>query len=450
MQEIIKIIEQLRQLSGNAQLEFLQENKNNLLLKEILDYTYNPDKKYGINETKLNKTLAKIITTSDIKETDCTIIDIDVWNECREFLDKLLSQKGVKDEDVIIFCKKFICHREAKSVDLLRGILLKDLRLGLNIKTLTKVWKDIYFRYSYMGARPFSMDNVKKVKMPCIGQLKADGLFANAIVDPINKKVEYRSRQGKEIFIYGSLEEDLLKIKANSKFVIHGELLCINRETNKPLPREVSNGIIRRDNKTQDELDSIVLLCWDFVPYDNFVEGIWEVPYENRLGMLYQMSEMAGERLRVIDTYTINDVDGAMKLFNDLYSKGEEGIILKENDIIWKDGKPKGCVKIKAELECDLRAIGFEEGSGAYSGMCGTIICVSEDNKLKVGLKPRTPESSSEVWSNQDKYLNQILTVKYNARIKRKDEEIESLFLPVFMEWRIGDKDVADKIEDIK
>lgn len=449
MKQIIEIVEKLRELSGNAQLEYLQENKDNLLLKEVLDYTYNPDKKYGINEAKLDKGLQSLIRTPDITELDINVINANIWNDFKKSLDEFSSQKGIKEADVARLCGRFFNYIEPKSNDLLRGILLKDLRLGLNIKTLTKVWKDIYFRYSYMGARPFSMDNVKKVKMPCIAQLKADGLFCNAIVDPINNKVEYRSRQGKDINIYGSLENDLLKIKANDKFVIHGELLCLDNE-NKPLPREVSNGIIRRDNKTQEELDSIVLLCWDFVPYNNFVDGIWEVPYENRLGMLYQMSEMAGDRLRVIDTYTVNDIDGAMKLFNDLYSKGEEGIIIKENDIIWKDGKPKGQVKIKAELECDLRAIGFEEGSGAYSGMCGTIICVSEDKKLKVGVKPRTPESAKEVFDNQDKYLNQILTVKYNARIKRKDEEIESLFLPVFMEWRIGDKDVADKLGDIK
>lgn len=82
--------------------------------------------------------------------------------------------------------------------------------------------------------------------------------------------------------------------------------------------------------------------------------------------------------------------------------------------------------------------------------MCGTIVCVSEDNKLQVGVKPRTPEQAQEIWNNQDKYINQILAVKYNAKIKRKDSEIESLFLPVFIEWRIGDKNNADNLKDIK
>ena len=449
MKQVLEIIEKLRELSGNEQLEFLKQNSDNKLLREVLEYTYNPDKMYKINEAKLLKAFQGPFLKTDLKDGVLCEMDINIWDRYKKCLDELILKKGVKDSDISSLVREIFLPLCSNSLDLAKGILLKDLRLGLNIKTLNKVWKDFYFRYPYMGAKTFSMDNLKKVKMPCIGQLKADGLFCNAIVDPINQTVEYRSRQGKPLNIQGSLEESLLKIRANQKFVITGELLCLDKN-NKPLPREISNGIIRRDNKTQDELDSIVLLCWDFVPYDNFVEGIWEVPYENRLGTLFRMTEMAGDRVRVIDTFSVNDIDGAMKLFNDLYSKGEEGIIVKENDLIWKDGKPKGCVKIKNESECDLQAVGFEEGSGAYTGMCGTINCVSADKQLVVGVKPRTPESAQEIWNNQDKYINQILTVKYNAKIKDKNKDTWSLFLPVFVEWRIGEKDIADKLDDIK
>ena len=52
MQELIEIINELRQYSGNAQLDCLQANKSELL-KEVLDYTYNPHKMYKIDECKL-------------------------------------------------------------------------------------------------------------------------------------------------------------------------------------------------------------------------------------------------------------------------------------------------------------------------------------------------------------------------------------------------------------
>ena len=52
MQQIIEIINELREYSGNAQLDHLQANKSDLL-KEVLDYTYNPDKMYKVDECKL-------------------------------------------------------------------------------------------------------------------------------------------------------------------------------------------------------------------------------------------------------------------------------------------------------------------------------------------------------------------------------------------------------------
>ena len=41
MQEVLEIVEELRNLSGNAQIDFLKKHKDNILLKEVLFYTYN-------------------------------------------------------------------------------------------------------------------------------------------------------------------------------------------------------------------------------------------------------------------------------------------------------------------------------------------------------------------------------------------------------------------------
>ena len=45
--DIIKTLEELRQLSGNAQLEKLAQHPE---LKEILEWTYNPFKKYYVKD----------------------------------------------------------------------------------------------------------------------------------------------------------------------------------------------------------------------------------------------------------------------------------------------------------------------------------------------------------------------------------------------------------------
>lgn len=438
MQKVVEVINNLRELSGNSAIDYLKENKDIKYLRDVLFYTYNPDYKYGIKEDKYNKIEAVdgILNLSDDKLISSFLME----------LDRLAGGKSAKDKDVLAI-KTFI--ENSKYPDLLRGILFKDLRIGMDIKTLNKVWNDFYFKYPYMGCKVFTMDNLKKIKYPALAQTKLDGLFCNAIVDPINKKVEYISRQGKPLNIIGSLDEELLQLKSSKKFVLNGEILCVDPNTNKPYPREISNGIIRRDTKTKDELNSIIIVCWDIIPYDNFVQGKFEVPYEKRFELLKHICKDC-TKVKYVNTYEIENIDSAMQLFNKLYSQGEEGIVVKNKDGIWKDGKPAWQVKVKNVSECDLRAVGFEEGSGAYSGMCGTIICESEDKLLKVGIKPRTPIQAEDVWQNQSKYLNKILTVKYNSKIKRQDSDIYSLFLPVFVEWRDLDKTTADKLGDIQ
>lgn len=449
MKEIINILETLRTLSGNSAIDYLKSHSDNLLLKEVLQMTYDPDKKYGIKEDKFNKVLAKMNALDGSKTRVLGELDISLWERYKNALNELASKKGVQESDIARLLEEYFLVISKNDYELLRGILFKDLRLGMDVKTFCKVWKDFYFRFPYMGCKVFSIDNLKKITYPAIAQTKLDGLFCNIIVDVQNQTVDYVSRQGKPLNIKGGLEDELLKLNTSEKFVLNGEVLCIDKNTNKPLPREISNGIIRRDNKTKEELDSIIIVCWDIIPYDNFVEGRWDKEYINRLMLLKQICQKCN-KVQLVNTYEVENIDNAMELFNKLYSQGEEGIVVKNKNGIWKDGKPSWQVKVKNESECDLRAIGFEEGSGAYAGMCGTIICESEDKLLQVGVKPRTPEQALDVWQSQDKYLNKILTVKYNAKIKRQDSEIYSLFLPVFVEWRDLDKTNADKLEDIK
>ena len=208
MKEIIEILDRLRKLSGNEQLDYLKSHADNVILREVLWYAYNPDLKYNISEAKLDKASAKTLTTQDIRTSDYTIIDKDVWNSYKNLLNEFANSKGVKDADISRLYGTYFTHIEQKSKELLRGVLLKDLRINMGVISFNKVWKDFYFKYPYMGARPFSEKALSKIKYPAICQTKMDGLYCNAIVDITNKSVNYVSRQGKPIAINNSLDND--------------------------------------------------------------------------------------------------------------------------------------------------------------------------------------------------------------------------------------------------
>ena len=125
MKEVIEIIEKLRTLSGNAQLDYLREHKDNQILKEVLYYTYNPDLKYNIDKAKLDKASGKVIRTANVDSRDYTVIDKDVWERYKSSLDSLAEKKGVKEADIVSLYTTYFLYCEPLSASLLKGILLK-------------------------------------------------------------------------------------------------------------------------------------------------------------------------------------------------------------------------------------------------------------------------------------------------------------------------------------
>ena len=449
MQEVIKIIEELKLVSGNEQLNLLMSHKDNELLREVLLYTYDNSKVYKISDAKLETALNEY--RRQVKLSEVIIYQNTSkasWLSFKTYLDTFSNKKGVKENEILEFVSKFYDVYKHDQLDyLFKGVLLKSLDINMGIKSFQKVWPDFCFTWPYMGCRPQNDKNLSNIKFPAYAQTKMDGAYCNVVVK-FGKKVEYVSRQGKPIAIQGSLDNILLGLYIGEDFVLNGEILVMGPD-GKVLDRSTSNGIIRRDSKTQEELDSIVYRIWDIIPYKDFITGKFDVSYERRLNALKVIAENSSDRIQVVDTYIVNSLDEAMELFEQKYSEGEEGIVLKNMSGIWKNGKGPDQVKVKSEKDCDLQMIEFTEGKGAYAGMCGTIRCISQDRKLEVSIKPRTPQIAQEIWNNTDMYLDKIVAVKYNEKIKSPDKDTWSLFLPVFIEVR-DDKSIADKFEDIK
>ena len=443
MQEVLKRISDLRQLSGNAQLSYLECVKSPLL-REVLEYTLDTGKKYKITEKKYDKATLPLFNTNLISLDMNQPLTLDLWEKFTAELDYLASVKSAKDEDVQRI--KNIIEPCAER-EFLKMVLFKDLRLGMDRKKVQKVYPDFCVTYPYMGCQPFSMDALRHIQFPAYAQTKMDGSYCNIIV---GDKVEYVSRQSKPHKMVGTLDKEFLSIDLPEKYVFTGEALVWNEERTAPLPRKIGNGILRRDVKTPDEMDRIFYTCWDCLPYKNFVEKRFDVPYTERLERLCHFFEQANSpKLKTVNTWVVNSVDEAMSKFQEQYELGEEGIVVKSFNQPWVDGKPSGQVKIKAEKSCELRMVGFQEGKGAYSGMIGNIRCISEDEQIEVYIKPRTQADAIELMNNVDKYYGKILEVKFNEVISSESKDKYSLYLPVFVEIR-DDKNIADTFEYIK
>jgi hypothetical protein len=436
----MNINEFLNGLAANASRNFkkgqLETNKDNELLREVIRLALDPFTQFYIrkipaytrdpkfNTMTLGFALGQLYSLSSREVTG---------NAAIEFLKNLLSSLDVDDAKII------------------ERIIQKDLKCGIQASTVNDIWMGLIPEYPCMLCSPFEQKLVDKIKFPAYTQLKMDGMRFNAIVK--DGVVEYRSRNGKELNLLGNLDDQFLAMANGGDYVFDGELMVMFEGDHQFADRQTGNGILNKANKgtiSQEEAKLVHATVWDVIPYVVFKDGYCDFPYSKRFSNLRKMIDnikYKGKRIWLVTSDTVNTIEEATVIFEGYLAQGLEGIILKDGSGIWEDKRAKHQIKFKGELECDLKIVGVEGGTGKYVGMLGNIICESADGIIKVNVGSGFNDLQRKTLVNE-KLLDKIVAIKYNSRIKNKAGE-ESLFLPIFVELR-DDKDTADTSALIK
>lgn len=340
---------------------------------------------------------------------------------------------------------------ETSDAKVIERIIQKDLNCGVDVSTSNKVWSGLIAEYPCMLCSPFEQKLVDKIKFPAYAQMKMDGMRFNAIVR--SGKVEFRSRNGKQIHLLGNLEQEFSALAGNVDCVFDGELLVMFEGDHQFADRQTGNGILNKANKGTISTEQVAMVhasVWDLIPYVQFETGHCATPYSKRFSTLEAIvskQKSQGKKIWTVTSNIVETVDQAQEIFQEYLSLGHEGIILKDGSGVWEDKRSKTQIKFKGELECDLKIVAVEEGRGKATGMLGAIICESADGIIKVNVGSGfTDALRKQYWS--ENLVDKIVAVKYNSRIRNKAGE-ESLFLPVFIELR-DDKNVADSVKVIK
>lgn len=430
---ILQILNELAATSSRLEKEaILKREVNNELLKRVFFLAYDPFTQFYIRKIPKYETKLKIdfITLDESLNGASGLVHLSsrtfTGNAGINHLEFLLSMSSADDAKVI------------------ERIIGKDLKCGASESTANKIWPNLIHEYPCMLCTPFDEKLINKMKFPAMVQLKMDGMRFNAIVK--DGKCEFRSRNGKEINLLGNLEQEFVTLANGKHYVFDGELIV--EENGKILDRQTGNGILNKAVKgtiSAAEAANVSATLWDIIPYENFMAGVSNHAYQTRFGVLESLP--LGGRIRLVENKIVKSFDDARTLFESYLAEGQEGIILKDLSGIWEDKRVKTQVKFKAELDCDLRIVGIQPGTGKYEGLVGALLCESEDSIIKVDVGSGLSDDDRKDFTNTSP-IGKIATVLYNARIKNKQGE-ESLFLPRLVEIR-EDKNIADLSEKIR
>jgi len=433
--------------SNNSRLykeKILKLNENDQTLKRVLNLALNPFVNFYIRKIP-DYTLNLNPKKQDTLDTAMNRLGL-LSNRT------LTGNAGIDHLNIIL---SSVCPADAVVIE---RIIAKDLRCGVSDATVNKIWPGLIPDYPCMLASAYDQKLVDRIQWPAVAQVKMDGMRFNAIVK--GNRVEFRSRNGKEINIPNPNFEIPFRRMAEwygIDMVFDGELMVVDA-AGKMLDRKTGNGILNKAVKgTMKAAEALQVRAtvWDAITVSRFEAGREAVAYNDRLTRLYDCIDALHRDARqlshlvtLVETKKVMNVQEARRMFEELLAAGQEGIILKTLDGVWENKRSKHLIKFKGELECDLRVVNWEEGTGKNAGRLGALVLESDCGGLQVNVGTGFSDNDRMVLTAGNT-VGRIVTIKYNARIQDKTSSTASLFLPVFIEFR-EDKSTADVIKDIK
>ena len=429
---IEELVERLRLTnSKNEKEQILKGYEDATDVKKYFYYLYNPFFKYGVSETKLMEILEKAEQENkDISEFE--------FNTFYEFLETL-SKNNINDyyRDQMGILLNNITDDGIR--DLVICILTKDLKAGVGLKTIEKVFKGLLPKHEVQLAKKYEPGKTKLKGQEFYITEKLDGIRCTAYFEGDELKI--KTRQGKDIEGLVEIENVLKNHKEIWKnYILDGELLSIGST-----PEDVYKHTMEKVQNKSERKTGIEFRVFDIVPLADFLDKKSEAPYSFRRKVLSYLKEnftiFDSEFLTMVPLlYSGQDENVILPILDKVVAEGKEGLMLNL-DKPYEFKRTSNLLKVKKMHTMDLEVVGFEEGTGKNKNNLGALLVDFKGNKVGVG-SGLTDYLRKEIWENKEKYLGRIAEIQY-FEISKDKNGVESLRFPVLKTFREEDKEVS-------
>lgn len=433
MRTVIELIKQLQGMSGtNSKLKLLKDNSNNELFKKVLYYTYNPYLKYGFSEEVLDKLM---------KYDNEFIVPLHVNNDVDSIF-KLLDKLATNNiNDLLRFeVRDLLVNVDSDLRNLIRMILLKDLRAGISSKSINKSIPGLIPEFGVMLADSYWKKQSKVKHKDFKITKKLDGHRLVMIKDH-NGNIEFRTRQGKPM-------EGLVDIERECKnlpngIVLDGELIAVNRDNLHSKDLYALTTKLCRKKGIKRDLEFNV---FDYIPYDDFVNGHSDIKCSKRKEIVHNLIEMdcGNWVIEVPVLYSGDDTSMVEKLLDEITEAGGEGVMVNLSDAPYDCKRTSNILKVKKFNEADVRVLDLLEGTGKNKGRLGSITIQFEYEGELWTCDCGSGFNDDELdlyWEHKELLLNKIVTIKYFEVTKDSKTGKYGLRFPTWTHRIRDDKD---------
>ena len=462
MKKVAKVLEMVRKTSStNAKQAILQHENEQVYgetLRNVLQYTYNPFLMFGLTDKTLQVTspiqpiTPQMMTYVKIKEEDVFLLLENLANN--NINDSLRSEAK----------RLLMCIDDVETRQMVRGILVKDLKLGVNVTTLNKVFGkgfipkfDVQLAESYTKQKPGALKN----KDVCITE-KLDGF--RIVYNPVQEK--FFTRKGQE---YEGLEHLIpelndLCVAISEDNLVHGEDVVIDGElVHEPVEGlnsqelyALTSSAARKKGKHRDKL-KLQFHVFDFVPLNEFMSGLTTLRYKARRNIM-DVAFVALNDLKHVKPVTVFymgkfDEEILMTHLKQVEALGGEGLMINLMEGTYECKRTKKLLKVKTFKDADVLVTGIVEGTGKNLGKLGAVEVKFLHNGKEMYCECGsgfTDEERLKYWEHPELIMDKVVELKYfEVTQNDKDKTKYSLRFPTWQHRIRTDKDEQD-ITDVE
>ena len=334
-----------------------------------------------------------------------------------------------------------------------RRILLKDLRVGVDEKTLNKVLKALppeahkfmvpifKCQLAHDGEDPVHQ---KKLHGRKLLDVKLDGVRVLVVMDKDSGSVTLFSRNGLMIQNFPELQTALAGLlpRLPGSLVLDGEM-------ESPQGFQHLMTLIRRKDY-HPEMAQVRYAMFDVIPLGDFRHAYCPKTQQERhqvLEALQQIglwTETAG-RVYVIPQVEVDldssDGQAAFTEFNrQALFDGYEGIMVKDPMAPYVGKRTAAWLKLKPVIDVTLEIIGFEPGDvdSKYKDTLGAVVCRGNDagKLIESKVAGMSDEMRDEIWRHQDDYRGRLIDIRADRVTLEEGADVYSLRFPRWKGFR--------------
>ncbi len=348
---------------------------------------------------------------ADLKKYDLILCkDENLARECYNYL--VNAVQGAYD-----VANDFSVVAEKAKVDGIKGLTSVGLEPGRPVKVMLAIKvKDI-------------KEGFERVGKPADVEYKLDGFRLQ--IHKKDNKIKLFTRRLENVTKQFPEVVDYVKnyVKGDS-FIIDSEAVGFNPKTKKYLPfQSISQRIKRKYNiKNIAKEFPVELNVFDVIYYNG--ENMIKMPLIKRRKLVEKIVKPAERKIVYVRNLITSDEKEVLKFYKESLNKGNEGIMFKTLDAVYKPGARVGhMVKFKPVMDTlDLVIVGAEWGEGKRSNWLSsfTLACIDEnDNFLeigKVGTGIKEKSGPGVSFSQLTEELKPLITSEKGKNVKVKPE----------------------------